>query len=43
MRLVAEVFPRTVILDEGRLVADDPTERLLGDTDLLSAHGLEAP
>jgi cobalt/nickel transport system ATP-binding protein len=43
MRLVAEVFPRTVILDDGRLVADGPTARLLSDEQLLAGHGLEAP
>jgi len=41
MRLVAEVFPRTVILDEGRVVADGPTDELLADERLLEAHGLE--
>ena len=27
MRLVAEVFPRTVVMDDGRIVADGPTDR----------------
>jgi cobalt/nickel transport system ATP-binding protein len=40
MRLVAEVFPRTVILDGGWVVADGPTEELLADEQLLEAHGL---
>ena len=43
MRLVAEVFPRTVVIDDGRIVADGPTSRLLEDVALLDAHGLEAP
>jgi energy-coupling factor transporter ATP-binding protein EcfA2 len=43
MRLVAEIFPRTVILDDGRIVADGPTGRLLADAALLEAHGLEMP
>jgi energy-coupling factor transporter ATP-binding protein EcfA2 len=43
MRLVQELFPRTVILDEGRVVADGSTAELLADTALLEAHGLEAP
>ncbi|MES4792203.1 MAG: hypothetical protein C4321_03780 [Chloroflexota bacterium] len=43
MRLVAEVFPRTIILDEGRIVADGPTPQLLADAALLEAHGLEMP
>ena len=43
MRLVAEVFPRTVVVDGGRVVADGPTELLLADDALLAAHGLERP
>jgi cobalt transport protein ATP-binding subunit len=41
MRLVAELFPRMVVMDEGRVVADGPTEALMGDAALLEAHGLE--
>jgi cobalt/nickel transport system ATP-binding protein len=41
LRLVHELFPRTVIMDDGRIVADGPTEQLLNDEVLLSAHGLE--
>ena len=43
MRLVAELFPRTIIMDEGRIVADGPTAALLRDQELLEAHGLESP
>lgn len=43
MKLVAEVFPRTVIMDAGEIVADGPTAQLLGDRELLEAHGLEQP
>jgi cobalt transport protein ATP-binding subunit len=43
MRLVAEVFRRTVVMDEGRVVADGPTAELLADEALLAAHGLERP
>ncbi len=43
MRLAAECFPRMVIMDQGRVVADGPTADLLADADLLEAHGLEAP
>ncbi len=43
MKLVAEVFPRTLIVDEGRLVADGATADLLADKDLLERHGLEQP
>lgn len=41
IRMVAEVFPRTVIMDEGQIAADGPTSALLADTALLTAHGLE--
>lgn len=43
MLMVRELFPRTVIMDEGLIVADGPTERLLDDVALLEAHGLERP
>ena len=43
MRLVAEVFPRTIVMDDGRIVADGPTATLLEDDALLQAHGLERP
>jgi cobalt/nickel transport system ATP-binding protein len=41
LRLVEELCPRTIILDEGRIVADGPTSALLTDEGLLNAHGLE--
>jgi cobalt/nickel transport system ATP-binding protein len=43
MLLVNELFPRVVVMDEGRIVADGPTHALLQDTALLEAHGLERP
>ena len=43
MRLVAEVFPRTIVMDGGVIVADGRTETILRDEPLLEAHGLEAP
>ena len=42
MRLVRELFPRLIILDEGLVVADGDTDALLADTSLLEKHGLEA-
>ncbi len=41
MQFVAQVFPRTVVLDGGWVVADGPTDELLADERLLEAHGLE--
>jgi cobalt/nickel transport system ATP-binding protein len=43
MLLVREIFTRMIILDEGRVVADGPTQTLMNDTALLEAHGLERP
>jgi cobalt transport protein ATP-binding subunit len=43
MRLVAEVFDRMVVMDDGRIVADGRTSELLADDALLEAHGLERP
>ena len=43
IRMVAELFPRTVIMDGGRIAADRPTGELMQDVALLEAHGLEQP
>ncbi len=42
MWLVDELFPRMVIMDDGRVVADGPTADLLARPSLLEAHGLES-
>lgn len=42
LRMVAEVFPRTVILADGRIAHDGPTAGILRDTALLEQYGLEA-
>ena len=41
MRMVAELFPRVVVMDAGRIVADKAVEELLIDEALLESHGLE--
>jgi cobalt/nickel transport system ATP-binding protein len=38
-----ELCPRAVIMDEGVIVADGPTDKLLSDDALLAAHRLELP
>jgi cobalt/nickel transport system ATP-binding protein len=43
MLMVRELFPRMVIMDEGRIVADGSTDALMNDVALLEAHGLERP
>ncbi len=43
LRMVSELFPRMIIMDDGRIVADGPTANLLKDEKLLEAHGLEKP
>jgi len=41
LRMVAELLPRTIVMDRGRIVADRPTAEVLADRGLLEAHGLE--
>jgi cobalt/nickel transport system ATP-binding protein len=43
INMVAEILPRTVILDGGQVVADGATDDLLSDAELMAAHGLEVP
>jgi cobalt/nickel transport system ATP-binding protein len=43
MHMVKEIFPRSVIMDGGVVVADAPTHEILADQELLERHGLELP
>ena len=43
MRLVDALCTRTLVMDEGQLVADGGTAAILADDGLLEAHGLERP
>ena len=43
MKLVQELFPRTIVMDEGQVVADGLTSEILENEELLTAHGLEKP
>jgi len=38
-----QLCPRSVVLDDGEVVADGPTRELLADPDLLARHRLELP
>jgi cobalt/nickel transport system ATP-binding protein len=43
LALVAELCPRTIVLDGGRVVAEGKTADILNDDDLMFSHGLERP
>lgn len=43
LEMVLELCNRTVLLDSGRVVANGLTRNILGDPNLLEAHGLEMP
>lgn len=43
MHMVKEIFPRSIIMDGGQVVADAPTHQILADEALLDRHGLELP
>ena len=41
LAMVKELLPRTIIVDHGQVVADEETAAILGNRELLKAHGLE--
>jgi cobalt/nickel transport system ATP-binding protein len=41
LAMVHELLPRTIVMDEGCIVADGPTSEILADQGLLESHGLE--
>lgn len=43
LALVAELCPRTVLIDQGSVVAIGPSKELLCDDALMKAHGMECP
>jgi cobalt/nickel transport system ATP-binding protein len=43
MAMVAELFPRVAIMDDGLIVAEGETAGVLADEALLAQHGLELP
>lgn len=40
LQMVTEILARTIILDEGKLVANGLTQNILSDLELVQAHGL---
>ncbi|MCZ7592560.1 MAG: energy-coupling factor ABC transporter ATP-binding protein [Kiritimatiellae bacterium] len=43
LELVVEVCSRVIVLSDGEIVADGPTQTVLNDEPLMLAHGLERP
>jgi cobalt/nickel transport system ATP-binding protein len=43
LEMLLEVCPRTLIIDEGKIVADGQTEKLFSNQELMQKHGLEVP
>lgn len=43
LEFILEVCTRVVLMDEGRTAADGPPQEVLGNVDLMEAHGLERP
>ena len=43
LELVLEVCDRAILMDEGLVVADGSPRELMGDVELMEAHGLERP
>lgn len=43
LMMVRELLPRTIIMDEGQVVADGITDQIMHDEALLNTHGLEKP
>ncbi len=43
LEIVKALCQRTLLLDEGKVIADGPTESILSDIPLLEAHGLAPP
>lgn len=43
LELALELCPRVVLIDEGQVRADGPAETVLGDAELMAAHGQEVP
>jgi len=43
LELVLEVCDRVILLDEGRIIADGDPRQIMGNQELMEAHGLEKP
>jgi len=43
LELVVELCSRTIVLDQGQVVADGATKELLSNEEFMLRHGLEKP
>ncbi len=43
MDFAAALCDRAIVIDEGKIVADGPTQQIMSDTNLMQTHGLETP
>ena len=43
LEMILDTCRRVVVLDQGRLIADGPSEQVLSNREVLEAHGLEVP
>jgi cobalt/nickel transport system ATP-binding protein len=43
LEMIRQTCDRVVLLDNGKLAADGPTDSILGRAELMAAHGLEVP
>ena len=43
LNLIVETCPRTLLLDEKRIIAEGDTEEVLADEELMLSHRLEVP
>jgi cobalt/nickel transport system ATP-binding protein len=43
LELILEVCQRVVLIDEGSIVADGDPRQIMGDQQLMEAHGQEKP
>ena len=43
LEMILDLAGRVLVMSEGRIIADGDPEKILGDHDLMQAHGLEVP
>jgi cobalt/nickel transport system ATP-binding protein len=43
LELILEVCDRVILMDKGRIVVNGDSRQVMGDVELMEAHGLERP